>query len=706
MPFQVSGAAAAPTPLVLALAAGWLSLAAPATAQQAADTPSAQATTVALETVVVTASRRAQALRSAPASITVIDRQAIEARPAASVTELLRGVEGVSIVGANPNDEDIAMRGLPGDYTLLLVDGKRQTTRETMNRGTGGVQAHLLPPLAAIERIEIVRGPMSSLYGADAMGGLVNIITRKLTSRWMGTVAAHATLQSHRELGDARGAEFWLGGPIVDGALGLQLSGRTGRRAEDDVYIAPNATSGANGRRDERLDLKLSARLAAGQDLSLDLGREDFAYRTTPGLSIADPATAATVLKTQHRRDHWGLAHDGRWSWGRSALALYGETGAQKQWTQGGASAIEPAVRNTTLDGRIEWPWADDRNTLTVGAQATRQRLTGVSKHDAVPAGLPANPDAIERDAWALFGESDFVLGALTLTAGARLDHDEKYGGQVSPRLYGVYALDRAWTLRGGVGTGFKAPTLRQSAAGYCMTTGGAAGATPGTLCGNPDLQPETATSAELGLHWSAQGHSADAMVFANRVRNRVTSYDTGLPDPRVAGRNRYVYDNIARVDIRGIELAAALALSRQLRLAANYTYTDSQRGAGGERAFDGSSLEGRPLDKTPRHMAHLRLDWQPLQALELHAAVDHAGKQYWAAFRNGALGVREREATTTLSLGGRLRLTPGVDLKVALQNLTDERVEVDARARTAGLAGNWLVDEGRRVTVAVAAQF
>lgn len=689
-----------PAPLVLALSAACLSFAAPAVADQAA------IATTSLDTVVVTASRREQALRAAPASITVIDRKDIEARPATSVIELLRGVEGVSIVGANPNDDDIAVRGMPGDYTLLLVDGKRQATRETMNRGTGGVQGHLLPPLAAIERIEIVRGPMSSLYGADAMGGLVNIITRKLPTRWMGAATAHAVLQSHHELGDARGAEFWLGGPLVDDALGLQLSGRTGRRDEDDVYFAPNATSGANGRRDERLDLKLTARLAAGQDLSLDLGREDFDYRTTPGLSIADAATAATVLKTQHRRDHWGLTHDGRWRWGRSALALYGETGTQTQWTQGGASTIETAVRNTTLDGRIEWPWADDANTLTIGAQATRQRLTGVSRQDAVPAGLPANPDAIERDAWALFGESDFRLGALTVTAGARLDHDEKYGSQVSPRLYGVYTLDRAWTLRGGVGTGFKAPTLRQSAAGYCMTTGGAAGATPGTLCGNPDLQAETGTSAELGLHWGARGHGVDATVFANRVRNRVTSYDTGLPDPRVAGRNRYVYDNIARVDIRGIELAAALALGRQLRLAANYTHTDSQRGAGGEKAFDGSSLEGRPLDKTPRHMAHLRFEWQPLQVLELHAAVDHAGKQYWAAFRNGAIGVRERAATTTLSLGGRLRLTQGVDLKVALQNLTDERIEVDQRARTAGLSGNWLVDEGRRISVALAAQF
>src|SRR5690606_21121246 len=94
-----------------------------------------------------------------------------------------RGVEGVSVVGGDPNSTDIVIRGMPGEYTLIMLDGRRQSTRETMNRGTGGVQANLIPPLAAIERIEVVRGPMSSLYGSDAMGGVVNIITRKVPER-------------------------------------------------------------------------------------------------------------------------------------------------------------------------------------------------------------------------------------------------------------------------------------------------------------------------------------------------------------------------------------------------------------------------------------------------------------------------------------------------------------------------------------------
>ncbi len=660
-----------------------------------------------LEPVVVTASRREQAVRTAPASITVISRREIEARPETTVTELLRSVEGVSVVGANPNDRDITLRGMPGDYTLLLVDGQRQNTRETMNRGTGGVQSNLLPPLAAIERIEVVRGPMSALYGADAMGGVVNIITRKLPAQWSGAIAAHAVHQQHQELGDSRGAEFWLGGPLLDDTLGLQLSGASNRRDEDDVYYPLNATSGANGQRNDRLDLKLTARVAANQQLSVNLGHQSFRYLTTPALSIADAATATTVVKTRHARDQWGLTHEGRWEAGRSTLALYGERGTQTQWTAAGESSVEPKVNNTTLDGRFVLPWAEGANTLTVGVQANQQRLDGVAVQDAVPAGLPANPNRIERNSWALFGENDFAIGPdFTLTAGARLDNDERYGDQLSPRLYGVYTLDRAWTLRGGIATGFKAPTLRQSTPGYCMTTGGAAGATPGTLCGNPDLEPETSVTAEAGVRWDAGADSASLTVFDNRIKNRVASYDTGAADPRVTGRNIYVYDNIARVDITGLELAGATQIASGLRLAANYTLTDSRRRGGGENAFNGSSLEGRPLDKTPKHKANLRLDWQALQSLAVFAALDYTGKQYWAAFRNGALGVREREATTTLDLGGRYTVTRGVDLKLAVLNATDKRVTVDTRARTGGLDGNWMVDEGRRISLSLAAQF
>jgi outer membrane receptor for ferrienterochelin and colicins len=685
-----------------------LAVAAPhAGAQTApADTPSAGSDTLA--PVVVTASRREQLARSAPATVSVVTREELEAKPYTSVVDVLRTVEGVSVVGSNPNDQDIALRGMPGEYTLILVDGQRQNTRETMNRGTGGVQANLLPPLAAIERIEVVRGPMSSLYGADAMGGVINIITRKQPRAWHGTVAATAVWQQEEGRGDRQGLEFWAGGPLVGETLGLQLSGRTARREEDDLYYPANATSGANGQRDNRLEAKLSARLAPNQDLRLDLGREVFSYLASAGKSIADTPAATTDVKTRHRRDHAELTHDGRWGWGRSTVSLTQETEQQTRWTYGGGLAsAAPQIRNTQLEGRAVLPWGGGDDTLTVGAQVRRERLSDVATQDAVPSGYAPNTDEISRRSWAVFAENDHAFSpSFTLTAGARLDHDERFGSRASPRLYGVYQLDPAWTLRGGVATGFKAPTLRQSAGGYCMTTGGAAGATPGTLCGNPDLKPETSVTEEIGLRRDLGGDFLAATLFNSTLRNKVYSYDTGVADAASPGRNVYAYENISRVKLYGAELSGGAALAPRWRLGGSYTFTQSRRSGGGETAFGGSSLDGRPLDKTPRHKAHVQVDWQVRERVSLYLAGDYVGKQYWAAYRNSALNVRERPATATADLGGRIGLARGVDLKLAVQNLTNRIVAVDPRSRTGGLNGNWLVDEGRRLAATLSAEF
>ena len=131
---------------------------------------------VQLDSVVVTASGHSQHIADAPASISFVTREQLERRPFMNLEDAVRDMEGVSVVGNNPNNEDIVIRGMPGEYTLILVDGRRQGTREVMNRGTGGIQASMIPPLAAIGARSGARR-CQALYGSDAMGGVINIIT-------------------------------------------------------------------------------------------------------------------------------------------------------------------------------------------------------------------------------------------------------------------------------------------------------------------------------------------------------------------------------------------------------------------------------------------------------------------------------------------------------------------------------------------------
>ncbi|MEK6355082.1 MAG: TonB-dependent receptor [Burkholderia cenocepacia] len=665
-----------------------------------------------LKDIVVTASRRVQAIREAPASISVIDRDDIAAKPYTSVAEIVNNVEGVSVVGASPNDQDISIRGMPGEYTLLLVDGRRQNTRETMNRGTSGVQSNLMPPLSAIERIEVVRGPMSSLYGADAMGGVINVITRKVPARWGGTITAGSVWQFESNQGDTQSVDFWLGGPLKSDVLGLQASGRLLHRGEDDIYYVNSATAGANGQRIGSFDVKLAAKPARDQDVSVNIGREQLTYLSTPGESAAPltPRTAASaVTETRHVRDYWGITHDGRWGFGNTTLSFYGERGVQDQWTPAGRAAIRPALTDTILEGKAEVPWWGERNILTVGGQHIWSTLSGVACQDAVPQGHAANSDRIRRNAWALFGENDYFFNdRFTLTTGVRLDHDDRYGSHVSPRIYGVYKLGQAWTVRGGVSTGFRPPLLRQSTGGYCMTSAGAAaaaGAVPGTLCGNPDLKPETGLSEELGVRYDLGDTYAGLTLFNNLFKNKVASYDTGKADPRSPGRNIYVYDNIDRVKLYGVELGAGTRVLRTLKVSGTYTLTQSRREGSGEKAFNGGSLDGYPLDKTPKHKFNVQVDWTPSAKLDLYATASYIGSEYWAAFRTGAQGIRERPSTTTFDLGGRYRIDKRFSVNFAVLNLTNKMVPIDDRTRTTGLSGNWLIDQGRRVAVSVTAE-
>lgn len=211
-----------------------------------------------MDTIVVTASGVQQRIKDAPASISVLTQEDIKKGNYESVADAVRSVEGVSLVGDNPNTSDIVIRGLPGEYTLILIDGQRQNTRETMNRGTSGIQSNLLPPLSAIERIEVIRGPMSSLYGSEAMGGVINIITKKVPSRWSGSVAGAMTLQSDDDYGNSRNGEFWLGGPIQSDVLGLQIWGKSENRSEAGNFY-PSADT-AYGRKNQNLGVKLTAR--------------------------------------------------------------------------------------------------------------------------------------------------------------------------------------------------------------------------------------------------------------------------------------------------------------------------------------------------------------------------------------------------------------------------------------------------------------
>ncbi|WP_422534448.1 TonB-dependent receptor plug domain-containing protein, partial [Bartonella apis] len=232
-----------------------------------------------LRQVVVSATGFEQNVKDAPASISVIPREEIEKGSFRDLTDALRNVQGVAVTGTAA-EQDIFIRGLPGAYTLILVDGKRQSTREARTNGNSGFEQSFIPPAAAIERIEVVRGPMSSLYGSDAMGGVINIITRKVPHKWTGSFTIDGTANQYSKFGNTAQGSYYVGGPLAPDVVGMQLWGRGLGREEDDII------SGTPKKKEIDITGKVTVTPDENNDLTFEAGHTRLRRYSSVGHNI------------------------------------------------------------------------------------------------------------------------------------------------------------------------------------------------------------------------------------------------------------------------------------------------------------------------------------------------------------------------------------------------------------------------------------
>ena len=195
-----------------------------------------------LDTVVVTAAGFEQKITSAPASISVITREDLVRRPYMTLLDAVRDIEGVDVgeTRDKTGQGTVSIRGMGADYTLVLVNGKRQNNHgDIYPNNFGGNQFNHIPPLDAIERIEIIRGPASTLYGADAMGGVINVITRRNLDTWTGSVTLGRTFETDDQFGDDATVDVFVTGPLVPGRLNLAARASWYQRDASNPVYAP-----------------------------------------------------------------------------------------------------------------------------------------------------------------------------------------------------------------------------------------------------------------------------------------------------------------------------------------------------------------------------------------------------------------------------------------------------------------------------------
>ncbi len=364
------------------------------------------------ETLVVTASATEQSVKDAPASISVITQQDLQRKPVQNLKDVLRDVPGVQLTNEGDNRKGVSIRGLSSSYTLILVDGKRVNSRNAVFRHNDFDLNWI--PVDAIERIEVVRGPMSSLYGSDALGGVVNIITKKIGQKWTGTLSADTTIQEHRDRGDTWNGQFFTSGPLIDGVLGMKAYGSLAKRTKDD----PQSSSSATGE---------TPRI---EGFTSRDGNVEFAW--TPGEN--HDFTAGYGFDRQDRdsdsldrnrleRENYSLSHNGRWDMGNSELKFYGEKVDNKNPGQNGTITSE----SNAIDGKYVLPLDMINQLVTFGGEWRHDKLKD-------PVNLSSGGQSTSASQYALFIEDEWrIIEPLALTTGIRMDDHQTYGDHRSP---------------------------------------------------------------------------------------------------------------------------------------------------------------------------------------------------------------------------------------------------------------------------------
>lgn len=592
--------------------------------------------TAQLNNMVVTAAGYEQSVNSAPASISVISREELELKQFSNIAEAIADVPGVDVRSGTGKTGglNISIRGMPSEYTLILIDGRRQNTSGSVTpNGFGETSTGFMPPLSAIERIEVIRGPMSTLYGSDAMGGVVNIITRRIGEDWAGSVTVENTFQEDRDAGNSSAINLYTSGPLVKDTLGLQLRGRLFDRDRSERMIENSA--GRDPRPSEARIYSIGGRLNLTPDENNELwvdaerarqtySNDDNRLGTQDGTDRRGNPSPGTFNgykdELRFNRDQIAIGHTGRYAPGtwessitHSTTETFGRTlpaGSAPDFgyeAQGGEDRILEN-RDIIVDTKFVAPIGD--HMATIGGQYIDAELEDGTAGDIT----------FEQTSWALFAEDEWLLrDDLALTVGGRYEHHDAFGGHFSPRGYLVWSTTPNWTLKGGVSRGYKTPSLNDLHDGI----NGFGGQGTTVNLGSPDLEPEKSTNYEIGAIYDNQsGFATSATIFYNRFTDRIASAadlpncqfvsngetpNAGLANCLSVGNFTQQESfgqltNIDEAETRGVELTASYQIAPAWRVSGGYTFTDSEITSGDN--------EGMVLTNTPDHKLTADLTW------------------------------------------------------------------------------------------------
>ena len=575
----------------------------------------------------ITASRSANA-------VTVIDRAQLRNRATVSLSNILRDVPGFSVsqVGVLGSQTQIRVRGAEANHLLVTIDGVEANDPSQGDEFSWGTLT-----ASDIERIEIIRGPQSSLRGSDAVAGVVNIITRSAEKSSVGLFLESGSWATHHSgfnIGHKQG-DF----DIRFGLSHIESEGdniaRTGD--ENDGYRNTTYNIRSGLKLSDQMDISFAARESDGMN-QFDADN-DF-----DGL-IEDQDRVSEFENSTMRIQGDYSSKDGTW---QHKILI-------SQSKSDNAAFADKAKGNVTASTKDQFQYIGsftwDQGAQTIAALIEREKEDWMQRGEISWGVYDPNQDR-ERDTDSVAVEyRTDINDHLTLAASARHDDNSEFDSAKTYRAEVIYQLTEAIRLRSAVGTAVKNPTFTERFGFYT------------NFIGNPNLIPEESTSWELGADQLIMGGdlTLSLTIFDAELENEIDGF---VYDPATFA---YTSSNINGTSERkGAELSAVGNISESMSLAAAYTYTDS--------TGDDAVREVR----RPRHIASLNLGWQAAHNLHLNTNIQFTGEQtdvYFPPFPDPSQVVALSNHTL-LNINLNYSATEKLEMYLKLENALNDNYE------------------------------
>ncbi|MCK4617336.1 TonB-dependent receptor [Candidatus Aerophobetes bacterium] len=575
-----------------------------------------------LEKIVITATRTPHLLKDVPVSTTVITEKEIEQSGASTVAEALENVAGMRVTayGSQGSLTTAHIRGSAADQVLILMDGRE------LNPATHGTVDLGLLPVQNIERIEVIRGPFSSLYGANALSGVINIITKPAPEKRQTEIrATYGTYET---------SEYTLthGGKL--GKTGYFLTAKLGDSAGD------RENSGCN---ETHATAKLTYEVDDSSGFSLLAG---YSHRDTgvPG-STTYPTPSA---QEEDKRSFLDLSYHKDLKGGARLLAktFIEQYDICYKNPEAWGGPMKDTTENLLGGVQVQYslPWGKHLPTAGLELKQDRVKVTTIDGTSRI--GGPRKLDTVS-----LYLQDEINPSSrLVLVPGLRYDNPSAYASQCSPRVSLLYLLGHNTRLRASYGQAFRPPTVNELY--WYEDWGWGMG-----LFGNEDLKPEKSRGYELGLEHQFSLPLLARISWFDRKTEQLISWVEISPW-------HWQATNVDKAHNQGIESELRLQLTSRLSLGLNYLYQQAKD--------EGEEYKGNYLAYTPEYKMGLSLEYETDFGLGIRIETEKVSEQY-----------TNRENTQKLKgynlLNARLsqRLTKKVEVFATGENLLDESYQV-----------------------------